>query len=281
MTNSDPARNVSPERPAYAAPEKQPASIHDTLFYKTFRDPKLAAAELKHILPKKIADEIDWDALERDTNRFVDESLGNHYTDILLHTKMRGGKLCLRLLFEHSSHAKPLELLQTLRYQVRRRELEAQEAAKQRDGKIQRLSPILTIVLHHSETGWRGRMRFIDYFGLDEDLAPLLRPYVVDFGIFLDDISKVNTEVLLQRPVPQEIHVVLFALRHGRTGRRMLTELPKIAPMLAELWKDVLARMTIPGALDACPIRRDRHGGPNVPSQWHSWPMRLQCFGQQ
>jgi hypothetical protein len=39
--------------------------------------------------------------------------------------------------------------------------------------------------------GGRGKTRFIDYFGLDEDLERLLRPHVVDFGIFLDDISKV------------------------------------------------------------------------------------------
>ncbi len=236
MENSDAQPKVPPDKPLI--------SPHDTYVYKTLSDPTLAAAEFKHVLGKKIADEIDWDNLEQDTNRFSDENLDNHYTDLLFKTTLRGRPIKLRLLLEHSSHAKPFELLQTLRYQVQQWEREAQQKKDPADGN-QRLTPIITIILHHSEPGWRGRTRFMDYFGLDDELADLLRPFVVDFGIVLDDISKVNTEVLIQRPVPPDVQVMLFALRYGRTGRKILEELPKIAPVIDELLQQPQGKLAL------------------------------------
>jgi hypothetical protein len=241
MANSDRSEQVSPEQPAQASPEKPPASPHDTLVYKFLSDPVLAAAELKVVLPKEVADEIAWENLELDSNRFVTDNLDNQFTDLLYKTTIRNHDIRIRILLEHSSHAKPFELLQTLQYQVRQWERDVQQ--KKHVGSPQRLTPILTFILHHSETGWRGRTRFIDYFGLDDDLARLLRPYVVDFGIVLDDISKVNTEALMQRPVQPEVQIMLFVLRYGRSGRKILDELPKITPAMTVLVQDPNGRV--------------------------------------
>jgi hypothetical protein len=115
MTNPD-ETNASPAAPAT---DPTPASPHDTLFYKTFSNPKLAAAELQNIFPVDVAAHIDWDSLRLDPNRFVDGNLGNHFADILLSAQVRGKKTHIHLLFEHSSGPKTHELLQALRYQVR------------------------------------------------------------------------------------------------------------------------------------------------------------------
>ncbi len=77
----------------------------------------------------------------------------------------------------------------------------------------------------------------MDYFGLDDDLARVLRPYIVDFGIVLDDISKVDTEALIARPVPPDVQLLLFALRYGRTEHELRDELPKFGPVLDELFR--------------------------------------------
>jgi hypothetical protein len=208
------------------------ASPHDTLFYKIFSDPKLAAAELQSILPADVAAHIDWDSLRPEPHRFVDGNLGNHVADILLSASVRQKKTHIHLLFEHSSGPKTNELLQALRYQVR---IWENEKPQSNDDGARHLTPILTVILHHSETGWKGRLRFADYFGLDADLARVFGPYMVNFGVFVDDISKLDAEALLSRPVPPEVQVTLFALRFGRTGRRVLDELPKIAPTIGEL----------------------------------------------
>lgn len=72
-----------------------------------------------------------------------------------------------------------------------------------------------------------------------------MHPYVVDFGIVLDDISKVNTEMLMQRPVPPEVQIMLLVLRYGRSGRKVLDELPKIAPAVTALLQDPNGRVVL------------------------------------
>lgn len=230
MTNPDETNASSTAATAAAIPI--PASPHDTFFYKILSNPKHAAAELQSILPADVAAHIDWDSLRVEPHRFVDGNLGNHFADILLSAQVRGKKTHIHLLFEHSSGPKTHELLQALRYQVRIWETE--KPASDEEGP-RRLTPILTVILHHSETGWKGRYRFADYFGLDEELSRVFRPYLVDFGVIVDDISKLDTEALMSRPVPPEVQVVLFALRFGRTGRQVLDELRKIAPTIGLL----------------------------------------------
>jgi len=230
MTNQHPPTEATTAAASTAPP--QTASIHDTFFYKVLSNPKHAAAELQSILSKEVSEAIDWDSLEVDPHRFVDGNLGNHFADILLSARVRGKRTYIHLLFEHSSGPKSHELLQSLRYQVRIWEKE--KVSSPEEG-LRSMTPILTVILHHSDGGWRGRRRFADYFGLDEELARIFGPYLVDFGVVVDDISKVNAEALMSRPVPPEVHVLLFALRFGRTGREVLLELPRLAPTIGLL----------------------------------------------
>lgn len=227
MDNEAEREDVSPAQPA---PEKPPASIHDTYVFKVLSDPVQAAAQIRYVLGEKLAQEIDWNDLELDPHRYVDENLGNHFTDLLFKTTLRKKPIRLRFLLEHSSHPKRYELLQVLRYQLRQWEKDLEQ-----NPRCEHLTPIITIILHHSDRGWRGQPRFGDYFGLDEEMAELLRPYLVDFGILVDDISREKTESLLERPVPPEVQLLLFGLRHARTGRRILEELRKLVPLLRDL----------------------------------------------
>lgn len=146
--------------------------------------------------------------------------------------QIRKRKTYLHLLFEHSSNPKSHELLQALRYQVRLWESEDKPA---NEAGVRPLTPVLTVILHHSETGWRGKCRFADYFEMGDDTAKMFGPFLVDFGVFVDDLSRLGVEELLARPVPADVQVMLFALRFGRTGEDVLKELPKIEPQLREL----------------------------------------------
>lgn len=75
--------------------------------------------------------------------------------------------------------------------------------------------------------------------------APVFGPYLVNFRVILDDISKVDTEALLSRSVPPEVQIILFALRFGRAGRRVLDELPKITPTIGLLRTHAHGRLVI------------------------------------
>lgn len=245
MTNSDETNGgLSAKDASKAEANETSLSVHDTFFYKIMSDPAQAGAELRCVLPRKIVQVMRWDTLRVEPHRFADGNLGNHFADLLLSIRVRQRKTYIHILFEHSSGPKVHELLQALRYQLRFWEQE-KSSRKGQEQDPRRLTPILTVIFHHSETGWKGKLRFADYLDLDPDLRPIFQPYLVDFGVFVDDISRVDPDVLLSRPVPPAVRIMLFALRLGRTGPRVLDELPKIAEDLTKVWSQPSGKLVI------------------------------------
>jgi hypothetical protein len=227
MTKADNADKLPADEPE--------ASPHDALFYRTFSDPAHAAAELKHILPKDLVAKIHWTSLGLVSTKFVDPKLSSRYADLLFSVDMGSQKTYVHLLFEHESEGKPWSLLQALRYQVR---IWDDVARKPIERGNKRLPPIVTVILHHGENGWTSSVRFRDYFKLDDEIAPLLSPYLVDFGVVVDDIGKVDVEALVHRPVTPEAQLILFALRFGRAPNELIEHLPKMAQVLRALLRE-------------------------------------------
>jgi hypothetical protein len=98
------------------------------------------------------------------------------------------------------------------------------------------LPPIITIVVHHGESGWTSPRRFhgiID--GLDE--LPELRPFVPDFELAVDDLIAIDDAVLQQRPLAPFAKVALWLLRDGRSLARFLAHLAAWATELERLMR--------------------------------------------
>lgn len=222
MTNSDAQPPPSPSPEELALP-------HDALFFWTFSHIERAAAELKDILPEKLVATIDWSTLTLSSGRFVDPKLTNRYTDILYSVMMAGQPTYVHVLFEHESEGKPWSLLQALRYHVRIWDEESQKPIG-KDGK--RLTPIVTVILHHGESGFTSSKQFGDYFKLEDAWKELLSGYLLDFRVIVDDIGKVDTEALLERSLPAQIVLVLFVLRFSRMPSRFMSELPKMMSVI-------------------------------------------------
>jgi hypothetical protein len=204
-------------------------SPHDALFYKTFSNPEHAAAELKHILEPALVARIEWDTLRLLSIKFVDAKLSGKYADVLYSVRIRGSETLIYFLLEHKSESDPWTPLQLLEYKARIWRNYIEDPVNK--GKT-RLPVIIAVLLHHSERGWTGSVRFRQLFDVaDEDVA-LLAPYMLDFGIKMDDISKISGNALAQRPITPEGRLVLFALRFGRTPDKFMAELPKIVPVL-------------------------------------------------
>ena len=222
--------NVPTEEPFQDSDDA--ASPHDGLFYKTFSKPEHAAAELKCIFSSALVALIAWGTLTPLPLKFVDAKLVSRYSDVLYSVEIGGRECLIYILFEHKSDDPYWTLLQLAEYKTRiwRAYLDDE---KNRGKK--HLPIILPVVLHHSERGWRCPTRFRQYFDVPENVAAMLDPYILNFGVLLDDISHVNAETIARRPITHEGRLVLFALRFGRTPARLLEELPKIAPELAAL----------------------------------------------
>jgi hypothetical protein len=219
-----------PKEPLVLQQESDDAALaHDALFYKTFSNPEHAAAELKHILDPTLVARIDWDTLRPLSIKFVDAKLKGKYADVLYSVRLGGRETLIHFLLEHKSESDTWTLLQLLEYKARIWRNYIEDPVNKWKT---RLPVIIAVVLHHSARGWTGAVRFRQLFDVADEDVGLLAPYMLDFGIMMDDISKMSGEALAQRPITPEGRLVLFALRFGRTPAKFMTELPKIVPVL-------------------------------------------------
>ncbi|MBK9266387.1 MAG: Rpn family recombination-promoting nuclease/putative transposase [Polyangiaceae bacterium] len=231
MTN---ASDEAPDKPQPALEPGDATSPHDALFYRTFSKPEHAAAELRCIFGLELSARVEWNTLRPLSLKFVDAKLTGRYADVLYAVKIGGKEALVYILWEHKSHFDPWTPLQLLEYEVRIWRSFLEDPANKG---ATRLPVILPVVLHHSERGWRGSLRFRDLFDVAPDDADLLAPYMVDFGFLLDDISKAGAEAIDLRPITPEGRLVLFALRFGRTPSKFFDELPRMAQVLVAVWK--------------------------------------------
>ncbi len=206
---------------------------HDALFYGMFSIPKHAASALRDVLPKSVVERIRWDKLRKRSDTFVDPKLTKRYSDVLFEVEIDHETALIYVLYEHKSKSEMWTLLQLLEYMVRI----WQEHVRSLGGKRSKLLPIiLPVVLHHGKTGWTAPRRFTEYFG---KVQRALRPYLVDFGIFLDDVSIVAPDKLVTRPLTPEVKLILLALALGRTPDRFFAELEKHPHLVQEVHQGV------------------------------------------
>jgi hypothetical protein len=232
MTNSDNGGDQSADEPHAVAESEDAAIPHDAIFFKILSKPEHAAAELKCIFPSALVAAIDWSTLQPRPLRFVDAKLSSKYADVLFSAEIAGKEALIYILFEHKSVADRWTLLQLLEYKARiwRGYLEDNE-----NKGTTHLPMILPVVLHHSENGWTCPKRFREYFDVPNEILHVISPYMVDFAILLDDISKVDSAALMARPMTPEGRLLLFALRFGRTPVEFMEQLPNMVPALLTL----------------------------------------------
>ncbi len=188
------------------------AKPHDALFKHTFADPAHLASELESVLAPELLAALDLSTLRLIPGSFIDDELKSSHTDLLFEVARRGGdgRALLYLLFEHQSTADAEMTLRLLQYSVRiwRWHLDVAKLGLP-------LPPILPLVLHHSERGWRVASDFHSIVGFD-GWPEALRRHVPQFEVLIDDISRMPEAELLARPLSPEARATLWLLAHAR-----------------------------------------------------------------
>lgn len=92
---------------------------HDALFRSAFEHPAHAAAELRHVLPRELADAIEWSELRLEPGSFVDPKLADRHTDLLFSTSIDGHRALVYVLLEHQSTPDARMPFRVLVYMVR------------------------------------------------------------------------------------------------------------------------------------------------------------------
>lgn len=206
---------------------------HDSLFKAVFSQPERAAEELRHVLAPELAASIDFTTLRHEQGSFVDEELREHHTDLLLSAAIAGRTVRIYVLFEHQSSVDPWMPLRLLTYMLR-----VWEALRQAEPEARRLPPIVPVVLHHSETGWRAARCFEALVELPDGAPAALLEHVPKFRFALDDLS--HDEALASRKTSAYTRLVLSALRDAR--RKAFGELLRsLIELLREAGREIPA----------------------------------------
>ena len=173
---------------------------HDKFFKEALTQPDAARTFLRDYLPADVAALLDLSRLQLVKDSFVDESLQEHFSDLLYEVGLRdSGSAYVCVLFEHKSYVDPLVALQVLRYMVRVWDYSLRQRA--------RLWPIIPVVVYHGAEHWSVAPDFQALF----DLPAALKPYVPDFQYALYDLSAYSDAEIARTAV---LGVGLLVLKH-------------------------------------------------------------------
>jgi hypothetical protein len=174
-------RHRMPRRPRAEAMPQKP---HDALIKFTFSQREHAAGLLKAALPPEVTALITWSTLELETIDFVDSTLRGRHADLLFSARIGEERLYLYALIEQQREVQALMILRMSSYMGRQWERLARDQPS-----LERLPPIIPILLHHSETGWTAATCFEDIIETGVPARAALLPYIPRFRMLLCDLS--------------------------------------------------------------------------------------------
>lgn len=213
---------------------------HDALFKRVFAVPANAAEMLRCTLPATLVSALDLARLELLSGESISDHLNELRADLLFRAPLRelgeDGKeehvyLPLHMLVEHQSTPPPRMPLRAMRYA-----LPVWLRVLAEDPTRKWLPPVVMLVVHHGPSGWTGPRSLHDMVaGLDR--FPVLRTYVPNLVLLIDDLVTLDDAALQARPLSPVPMIATWLLRDGRRMDALLEHLP--------VWKEVFRRVVL------------------------------------
>lgn len=150
--------------------------IHNNFFLKVFKDIRNSADLLKGIFLPDIVRLLDFDSIQTEDGGYVDESLRNHLSDLVIKLNTKTGeKADVYVLFEHKSYSDENILWQLLKYQYLM--LEEDFRAKRK------FRIIVPVVFYHGKSKWKVEKSLFRSMKVPESL----KKYALNFEYMLFD----------------------------------------------------------------------------------------------
>ncbi len=183
---------------------------HNNLFIFALSHIPAARSLIETRFPASVVEQLDLDSISIESGSFVEPSLAEKFSDVLLSIKLRNveeyssQRVLAYFLFEHKSEPDPLTVLQLLSYVIRIWEREIREG--------RRLSPILPLVIYHGERPWNAPTSIGELIECPESM----REYLVKFTFPLFDLTQTADSSIVGDPFLQS---TLQLLKYGRTDQ--------------------------------------------------------------
>ncbi len=174
------------------APLHQP---HDKLVKSTFSDLDNARAFLKPYLDEKISHRIDWSTLLLVSGSFIDPEFSATSSDLLYIVQIDRQPALIYILFEHQNREDRFMGLRLLTSMVH-----IWNGHLRDHPRIEKLPPILPLVLAQDNKPWKTSTRFFDLIDAPESLVEALRNHTPDFEFNLVELSRMPFDKILGTP---------------------------------------------------------------------------------
>jgi Uncharacterized conserved protein len=155
---------------------------HDKIIKLVFSDRSEAVEFFQRICHQYLVDKIDWDTLELEGSKYVDEELKESESDLLYSVNFKGSsdKCFLYLLFEHQSKPDKWLRFRIMKYKTR---IWDESFKKYKDQEV--LIPILSMVFYIGAADWNYSPEFSDLIcetHIDSKYIPKFEHVLWDFS---------------------------------------------------------------------------------------------------
>lgn len=160
-------------------------NIHDKFFKESFSRKETVKGLIQELFPTDLRNSINTESLELTNNSFIDETLNEHFADLVYLCKYQAKQtIRISFLFEHKSYKEPHPHLQLLRYLLNAWEQDKKEKKS--------LTLTIPIIIYHGKKSWKYESLTNYFMGIDATL----KQFVPDFEYLLFDISRFSdTEI--------------------------------------------------------------------------------------
>ncbi|OQY54151.1 MAG: hypothetical protein B6245_21675 [Desulfobacteraceae bacterium 4572_88] len=213
---------------------------HDRFFKSLFSREEVSRDFFINYLPPDIVSLIDPDSAELVKDSFVDQELGEFFSDMLYKVRLRdGGTAYIHILLEHKSYSDPLAGFQMLCYMVRiwekavRRHMAESKARRKAGkksppgGKPLRLPHVIPVLICHGRFPWNVPRDFRSLFPPRPDLDA----HTPDFTYLVCDLSRHSDEEIRGMVILKAGMLLMKHIFSDDLGER----LPEILGLLREL----------------------------------------------
>jgi predicted transposase YdaD len=191
--------------------DQPPRTIHDAMFKRIFSDPRHAAAELRAVLPPRIARHIEWATLEAGHANLVGTRFKQHHGDLIFRARLFDGHdAVIWLLFEHQS---TVDAWMPLR--VTELSLVFWKRWRERDSTARRLPAIIPVVVYHGPAPWSAATSLSQLMNVSDEASRDLEGLGVSCRFVLDDLSAASDEAISGREMEAYPKLGLVVFKYG------------------------------------------------------------------
>ncbi|WP_428269665.1 Rpn family recombination-promoting nuclease/putative transposase [Haliangium sp.] len=190
-----------------------PRTAHDAFFKKVFSDVENAAAELRAVVPARVAAHIDWASLSLEYASAVGDWLRQRHGDLLYSALTTDNRpIFLWFLFEHQSsvvHLMAWELVQKVTDLMKHWLSNHPDATH--------LPALLSFVLYNGDARWAAPTSLTDLFDLSDQARRDFGEHLLSYRYVLDDLQATPTDAIDARQLRPHARLSLLAMKHAGT----------------------------------------------------------------